>query len=131
MTYSVKFRLFFLLKEEKNHGCKTMSPFKRKIRKYKLFRQLLFVKSYLNFRAPKVVDAKYLVQYTLCLCKVEKILKDCLDSVPSLSPTVKIQTMGRKVCLRCKCKTFLGINKLLKTKSLLTSPSNALPHYLK
>ena len=36
--------------------------------------------------------------------------------------------MGRKVCLRCKGKTLLGVvNKLLKTKSLLTSPSNVLP----
>ena len=32
--------------------------------------------------------------------------------------------MGRKVCLRCKGKTLTGIvNKLLKIKSLLTSPS--------
>ena len=60
--------MFFVLQEEKNHGCKTMSPFKRKMGNYKLFRQLLFVKSYLNLRAPKVADAKYLVQYTLCLC---------------------------------------------------------------
>ena len=40
--------------------------------------------------------------------------------------------MGGKVYLRCKGKRLLGIvNKLLKTKSLLTSPSNALPYYLK
>ena len=39
-----------------------------------------------------------------------------------------IQIMGRKVCLRCKGKILLGnVNKLLKTKSLLTSPSNVLP----
>ena len=38
--------------------------------------------------------------------------------------------MGGKVCLRCKSKTLLGIvNKLLKTKSLLTSPSNVFPDY--
>ena len=62
--------------------------------------------------------------------KVEKILKGSLDSIPS--PSVKIQIMGGKVCLRCKGKTLLGIvNKLLKTKSLLTSPSNVLPYYLK
>ena len=37
-----------------------------------------------------------------------------------------------KVCLRCKGKTLLGIvNKLLKTKRLLTSPSNVLPLHLK
>ena len=64
--------------------------------------------------------------------KVEKILKGSLDSIPSPLPSVKIQIMGGKVCLRCKSKTLLGVvNKLLKTKSLLTSPSNALPYYLK
>ena len=60
--------------------------------------------------------------------KVENILKGRLDSIPS--PSVKIQIMGGKVCLRCKGKTLLGVvNKLLKTKSLLTSPSNVLPYY--
>jgi hypothetical protein len=55
--------------------------------------------------------------------KVENFLKVSL---------VKIQIMGRKVCLRCKGKTLLGIvNKLWKTKSLLTSPSNVLPYFLK
>ena len=48
------------------------------------------------------------------------------------SPSVKIQIMGRKVSLRCKGKALLGIvNKLLKTKSLLTTPSNVLPLHLK
>ena len=62
--------------------------------------------------------------------KVENILKGILDSIPS--PSVKIQIMGGKVCLRFKGKTLLGlVNKLLKTKSLLTSPSNVLPYYLK
>ena len=60
--------------------------------------------------------------------KVEKILRGSLDLIPSPSPSVKIQIMGGKVCLRCKGKTLLGIvNKLLKTKSLLTSPRNVLP----
>ena len=36
--------------------------------------------------------------------KVEKILKGSLDSIPSPSPSVKIQIMGGKVCLRCKGK---------------------------
>ena len=31
--------------------------------------------------------------------KVEKILKGSLDSIPSPSPSVKIQIMGGKVCL--------------------------------
>ena len=47
--------------------------------------------------------------------KVEKILKGSLDPIPS--PSVKIQIMCGKVCLRCKGKTLLGVvNKLLKTK---------------
>ena len=50
--------------------------------------------------------------------KVEEILKGSLDSIPSPSPSVKIQIMGGKVCLRCEGKTLLGVvNKLLKTKS--------------
>ena len=62
--------------------------------------------------------------------KVEKILKDNLDLIPS--PSVKIQIMGRKVCLRCKGKTLLGfVIKILKTNSLLTSPSNVFPNSLK
>jgi hypothetical protein len=62
--------------------------------------------------------------------KVENILKGSLDSIPSPSYSVKIQIQGGKVCLRCK--TLLGIvNELLKAKSLLTSPSNVLPYYLK
>ena len=62
--------------------------------------------------------------------KAENILKGSLDSMPS--PSVKIQIMDEKVCSRCKGKTLLGIvNKPLKTKCLLTSPSNVLPYYLK
>ena len=64
--------------------------------------------------------------------KVENILKCSMDSIPSPSTSVKIKSMGRTNCLRCKGKTLLGIvNKLLKTKNLLTSPSNVLPYYLK
>jgi hypothetical protein len=45
---------------------------------------------------------------------------------------VKIQIMGRKVCLKSEGKTLLGrVNKLLKTKSFLTTPSNGLPLNLK
>jgi hypothetical protein len=58
--------------------------------------------------------------------KVEKILKGSLDLIPS--PSVKIQIMGGKVYFKCKSKTLMGdVNKLLKTKSLLTSRSNVLP----
>ena len=49
--------------------------------------------------------------------KVEKIIKDSLDSIPSPSPSVKIQIMDGKVCLSCKGKTLLTVvNKLLKKK---------------
>ena len=64
--------------------------------------------------------------------KVENILKGTTVSISSPSPPVKIQIMGGKVCLRCKGKTLLGIvNKLLKTKSLLASPTKILPLHLK
>ena len=57
------------------------------------------------------------------ITKVEKILEGSLDSI--LSPSVKIQIMGWKVCLRCNGKTLLGVvNKLFNTKSLFTSPCN-------
>ena len=63
------------------------------------------------------------------LNKEEKSLKGSRDSIRS--PSVKIQIMGGKVCLRCKSKTLLGVvNKLLATKSLLTSPNNVWPYYL-
>ena len=32
------------------------------------------------------------------MCKVEKILRGRLDSIPSPSPSVKIQIMGGKIC---------------------------------
>jgi hypothetical protein len=40
--------------------------------------------------------------------KVEIFLKDGLDLIPS--PSVKIQIMGGKVCLRCKGKTLLALS---------------------
>ena len=53
--------------------------------------------------------------------KVENILKGSLDSIPSPSPSVKIQIIGGKVCLRCK-------GGRIDNKSLMTSPSNGLPY---
>jgi len=41
----------------------------------------------------------------ILLHKVEEILKGSLGSISSPSPSVKIQIMGGKVCLRCKGKT--------------------------
>ena len=63
--------------------------------------------------------------------KVENILKGSLDLIQSPSPSVKIQIIGKNVCLRYKDKTLQGVvNKLLEIKSLLKSPSNVLPNYL-
>ena len=64
------------------------------------------------------------------LYKVEKILKDSMDSISPNS--VKIQIMGGKVCLKCKGKPMLGdVNILFVFKKLLTMPTNVLPLYLK
>ena len=53
--------------------------------------------------------------FAFLVVKVENILKGSLDLIPSPLPSVKIQIMGGKVCLRCKGKTLLGVvNKLLK-----------------
>ena len=57
------------------------------------------------------------------MVEVEKILKGSLELIPSPSPSVKIQIMGGKVCLRCKGKTLLGdVNKLFVLESLPTNP---------
>ena len=67
-----------------------------------------------------------IIELSIAKVKVEKTIKGSLDSIPS--PSVKIQIIGGKDGLRSKSKTLLGIdNKLLKAKSLLTSPSNVLP----
>ena len=66
------------------------------------------------------------------IVKVEIFLKGSLDSIPSPSPSVKIQIMGGKVCLRFLGKSLLGVvNKLFVFKSLLTRPGNVLPLHLK
>ena len=108
-----------------------------------------FVKFPVRFNIPKIVQQcasqessqtfvsilsglKDLHQFSNLVGKVENILKGSLDSIPSPSPSLKIQIMGGKVCLRCKGKTLLGVvNRLFVFKSLLISPSNVLPYYLK
>ena len=68
------------------------------------------------------------IYLTVHKVKVENILKGSLVSIPSPLPSVKIQIMGGKVCLRCKDKTLVGaVNKLFATKSLLIATSNVLP----
>ena len=67
--------------------------------------------------------------YRFFVIKVEKILKGSLNS---FSPSLKIQIMSGKVCLKCEGRTLLGVvNKLFKIRSLLTIPCNVLPLHLK
>ena len=69
-----------------------------------------------------------IIELSIAKVKVEKTIKGSLDSIPSPSPSVQIQIMGKKFCFTSKDKILLGVvNKLLKTKSLLTSPSHVLP----
>ena len=56
---------------------------------------------------PPSVLKDFSALFSPSIVKVETILKDSLDLIPS--PSVKIQIMGGKVCLRCKGKTLLGI----------------------
>ena len=63
-----------------------------------------------------------LVSDKVHLFKVEKILKGSLGSIPSPSPSVKIQIMGGKVCLRCKGKYIAGrCQQTFKSKSNVLS----------
>ena len=50
------------------------------------------------------IDKQFLLPTLTIVIKVEKILKDSLDSIQSPSPSMKIQIMGGKVCLMCKGK---------------------------
>ena len=54
---------------------------------------------------------KFAINNSMAYSKLEKILKGSMDLISS--PSVKIETIGGKVCLRRKGKTLLGIvNKL-------------------
>ena len=95
--------------------------------------KVLVIKSILQSKSQTLFHKKSPPQDYIrrTLIESEKILKSSMDSIPSPSLSVKIQIMSRKVCLRCKGKTLLSIvHKLLKTKGLLTSPSNVLPYYV-
>ena len=64
--------------------------------------------------------------------KVEKILEDSLDSIPSPSPSVKNQIIGGKVYLRVIRQNIAGwCQQNFVFKSLLTTPRNVLPLHLK
>ena len=61
----------------------------------------------------------WLSLYSKVLCKAETILKSILNLFSSPSPSLIIQIMDGKVCLRCEGKALLGVvNKLLKKRSL-------------
>ena len=51
-----------------------------------------------HIQSDKIPDSNQVFPSS-CLNKVEKILKGSLDSI--LSPSIKIQIMGSKICLRC------------------------------
>ena len=60
--------------------------------------------------------------------KLEKILKDSLDLIPSPSPSVKIKIIGGNYWQELGKKLLDDVNNffVFKTKSLLTTPSNVL-----
>ena len=51
--------------------------------------------------------------------KVEKMLKGSLDLIPSPSPSVQIQIMGGKLCLRCKGKKLLNVQQTFENKNFV------------
>ena len=53
----------------------------------------------------------YVLTWFRLVGKVENILKGSLDSIPSPSPSVKIQIMGRKFWVRCKGKSLQNITQ--------------------
>ena len=55
--------------------------------------------------APKLGEMKKMAKAPLMVHKLEKILKGKLDLIPS--PSVKIQGIGGKVCLRCNGNILL------------------------
>ena len=95
--------------------------------------QLVFHKACFSKSQDRCSQDCHRIHTILVYClKVENVLKGSLSLIPSPLPSVKIQIMGRKVCLRCKGKKFLGVvNKLFVFKSLLTILSNVLPYYAK
>ena len=46
-----------------------------------------------------ILDVSWLLKHEWIAVKLVKILKVSLDSIPSPLPSVKIQIMGKKVCL--------------------------------
>ena len=79
----------------------------------RIWHQILLRQKF-RFKFSYLNCSNYLEVTQKVIVKVEKILKGSLDSIPSPSPSMKIQITGGKVCLRCKGKTLLGVvNKVL------------------
>ena len=81
--------------------CRTLDKHRLKNAKTQVIEYLTRIISFRVILGPPISSSKFF--------KVEKILIGSLDLIPSPSPSVKIQIMGRKVWLRCKGKTLLGI----------------------
>ena len=74
------------------------------------------------YKNPETIRTVLLSMMFSC-SKVEKILKGSQDSIPSPSPSVKVQIMCAKFCFRCKGKTLLGaVNKLFVQKVCCQCP---------
>ena len=64
--------------------------------------------SFSNWESGEILaSVNFILGLDLRTYKVEKILKGSLDSIPSPTPSVRIQIMSGKVFLRCKGKTLL------------------------
>ena len=93
--------------------CSLVSPLiedRRNARKIVEEKQMKFYEIFVNTPLEECInrDTKGLYRRAISgqiAGKAEKILKYSLDLIPSPSPSVKIQIMGGKVCLRCKGKT--------------------------
>ena len=115
---------YFLVKiDEMNGQC-----FKKQL----IFLRVRMLFCYQAIRCSQIMSGQsFHMKYTFFSFLLFLIFKGSLHSIPSPSSAKKIQIMDGKVCLRCKGKTLLQlgiVNKLLKTKSLLTSPSNSNKH---
>ena len=71
---------------------------------------LAFIEESFDLQFPLYIHPKSPSHKVLrgALFKVEKILKGSLDLISSPSPSVKIQIIGGKVCLKHKGKTLLA-----------------------
>ena len=73
-------------------------------------KQIYFVKKKITLkRSCNITQSGVANLNSFFFVKVEKILKGSLDLITSPSPSMKIQTMDGKFCLRWKGKTLLEV----------------------